>query len=119
MYFSEYIFQHIMSFIPKYLKMDALTKNTELHELIMKAHCKLSINKIKDMLNIYSLYENNYLQNNYGHTPLHIAYQYSNYEIIKLLEKKYPNMMYIRQKDGELPSDQKDAYIKFRSCHEE
>jgi hypothetical protein len=119
MYFDKYIFQHILSFIPKYLKIDPLTKNTELHNLIMKTDCNISTNKIKKMLSIYSLYENNYLQNNYGHTPLHVAYQYSNYKIIKLLEKKYPNMMYIRQIDGELPRDQKDAYIKFRRSREE
>lgn len=119
MHFEKYIFQYILSFIPKYLNKDPVSKNTELHQLCMKSHCSISKENIKNIINTHSLTDNNYLQNNYGHTPLHVAYQYSNYEIIKLLEKKCPEMMNIKQIDGQLPKDQKDAYKKYRSCHEE
>lgn len=118
MYFPNDILKKIISFIPKHFEINNINKNTEIHYLCMNRNCRKSINKIKKLIYEYSLYDNNYLQNNYGHTPLHIAYQFSNYEIINILEKKYPKMKDIKSYNGELPIDQKDIDIKTRIEHE-
>jgi len=118
MYFPDNIFKIILSFIPKHFTFHHKNKNTILHKLISNTNCKLSNEKIKKLINEYSLYDNNYLQDNYGHTPLHIAYQFSNYTIINILEKKYPNMKNIYSFNGELPIHQKDVYNKTRNEHD-
>lgn len=115
MYFPDDIFSNIISFIPKHFKENNFI---EFHKLCIKRNCKKSINKIKELTNIYSLYDYNYLQDFYGHTPLHISYQYSNYEIIDLLEKRYPLMKNVKSFNGELAIDQKDIYNKTRHEHE-
>ena len=119
MYLPDNIFKNIISFIPMHFEFNINTKCTELHYLCINRNCIKSINKIKKLINEYSLYDNNYLQNYYGHTPLHVAYQYSNYEIINILEKKYPEMKNIKSYNNELPIDQKDIFDKTRYEHEE
>ena len=119
MYLPDNIFKNIISFIPKHFVLNKDNNSTDLHYLCINRNCKKSINKIKKLVNEYSLYDFNYLQDCYGHTPLHVAYQYSNYEIVDLLEKKYPKMKEIKSFTGELPIKQKDIYIRTRNEHEE
>ena len=119
MYLPDIIFKNIISFIPKHFILNKDNKSTILHKLCINKNCQKSINKIKKLVNEYSLYDFNYLQDYYGHTPLHVAYQYSNYEIVDLLEKKYPKMKEIKSFTGELPIKQKDIYIRTRNEHEE
>ena len=119
MYLPDDIFRNIISFIPKHFILDKINKSTDLHYLCINRNCQKSINKIKKLINEYSLYDYNYLQDRYGHTPLHVAYQYSNYEIVDLLEKKYPKMKKIKSIFGELPIYQKDIYIRTRNEREE
>ena len=49
------------------------------------------------------LKDNNYLQNENGDTPLHIAYFYKNRWAISLLETTTPEMKYICNNNGLLP----------------
>tara|TARA_Y200000002_G_scaffold381578_1_gene395982 strand:- start:2488 stop:2850 length:363 start_codon:yes stop_codon:yes gene_type:complete len=119
MQFPREIFEEIISFLPKYLIIDPYNKCTKLHLLCSSNNPTYKAKKeIKKILDEYDLKDNNYLQNSNGHTPLHIAYQFSNYYAVNLLEKKYPMMKTIRQKDGELPIYQKDLYNKTRFQHD-
>ena len=115
MYFPDDIFSKIISFIPKHFEKSYIN---EFHKLCINRNCKKSINKIKELTNIYSLSDFNYLQNSYGHTPLHSAYQYSNYQIINLFEKRYPLMKNVKSFNGELPIEQKDIDNRTRNEHD-
>lgn len=117
MYFPDEIKRKIISFIPKYFKINCFYKNTELHYLAFEKNT-YSIFRLKEIINQYSLKQNNYLQNSYGHTPLHVAYQFSNYKFIEILEKKCPEMKNIKSLENELPIQQKDIYNLTRREHE-
>lgn len=118
MFFPKEIFEKIISYTPKYLVIDPHNKSTKLHLLCSNFPTNEIKKKIKEIVDEYDLKDNNYLQNSDGHTPLHIAYQFSNYYAIDLLEKKYPIMKTIKQKEGELPISQKDLYNLTRSQHD-
>ena len=62
-------------------------------------------------INNYYLKDNNYLQNEKGDTPLHIAYYYNNKWAILKLEKSAPEMKNIMNNNGILPKDMIYEYM--------
>ena len=61
-----------------------------------------------EYLNEYCLTENNYLQNKYGNTPLHIAAQYNIfYQIYKLCKPIVQKMAYVTNNIGKIPAETK------------
>lgn len=115
MYFPDDIFKHIISYCTtkKRFKINPNTLNTDLHYLIQR----IGMNNIPlsppprlllEYLNEYCLTENNYLQNKYGNTPLHIAAQYNIfYQIYKLCKPIVPKMAYVTNNIGKIPAETK------------
>tara|TARA_B100001063_G_C16669740_1_gene505672 strand:+ start:172 stop:624 length:453 start_codon:yes stop_codon:yes gene_type:complete len=115
--FPEEIKNHILSYLPvtPRFKFDTY-KQCILHEILYNfmngpkpspskiyITCKV-IGEFQFYLHNYYLKDNNYLQNENGDTPLHIAYFYKNRWAISLLQTITPEMKYICNNNGLLPS---------------
>ena len=121
--FPEEIKLHILSYLPitPRFKFDT-SRQCELHKILYKfmyGPCASSttlyislktVNYFKLYLNNYYLKDNNYLQNENGDTPLHIAYYYRNNWAISLLESKVPKMKLICNNNGLSPRSMWNYY---------
>ena len=115
--FPEEIKHYILSYLPitPRFKFDE-SKQCILHKILynfMYGHppsssrLYITFKTIKEFnfyLNNYYLKDNNYLQNENGDTPLHIAHYYKNTWAISFLEKKSPEMKLICNNNGLSPS---------------
>ena len=134
MHFPKEIKDHILSFLPVTPRFRFDTeKQCILHKMLFAfdtgaspvvsgldtkltnknnlADIFVSLENFVFYTNNYYLKDNNYLQNEIGDTPLHIAYYYNNKWAIYILEQKAPEMKNIINNNGILPKNMIYEYM--------